>query len=91
VFSNSRKEAFYQLQPGDTWQAGLDRFGAPIHVERAGVSVEHYPCTPCAAPCAERRWFENRLNSELEMWSVALNRHGRVMDGVRGEKYLVSL
>ena len=87
VFSNSRKEAFYQIQTGDTRQAVLARFGAPTHVEREGASFTGYPSTPCAAPCAERLWFENRLNPELEVWPVALDRHGRVV----AKNYLVSL
>lgn len=87
VFSNSRKEAFYQIQTGDTRQAVLARFGAPTHVERAGVPFKHYPSTPCAAPCAERLWFENRLDSDLEVWSVELDRHDRVVE----KNYLMSL
>lgn len=87
VFSNSRKAAFYQLQPGDTRQAVLARFGTPTHVEREGVSFKHYSSRPCAAPCAERLWFENRLDTELEVWSVELDRHGRVVN----KNYLISL
>ena len=87
VFSNSRKEAFYQVQTGDTRQAVLARFGKPTHVEREGVVFKHYSSTPCTAPCAERLWFENRLNSELEVWAVSLDRHGRVVD----KNYLISL
>lgn len=87
VFSNSRKAAFDQVQTGDTRQAVLGRFGAPTHVERAGESFERYGTAPCAAPCAERLWFDNRLNPELEVWSVELDRHGRVV----GKNYLVSM
>ncbi|MDN2714234.1 hypothetical protein [Janthinobacterium sp. SUN120] len=86
VFSNSRKAAFDQIQTGDTRQAVLDRFGAPTHVERAGVSFKQYSTTPCAAPCVERLWFENRLNTELEVWSLELDRHSRVV----GKNYLMS-
>ena len=87
VFSNSRKAAFYQVQTGDTRQSVLVRFGTPTHVEREGVSFNHYSTTPCAAPCVERLWFENRLNSDLEVWSVELDRHGRVVE----KNYLMSL
>ncbi|KAB8046656.1 hypothetical protein GCN78_23485 [Janthinobacterium rivuli] len=80
VFSNSRKEAFYQIQTGDTRQAVRARFGTPTHVEREEVSFKHYSTTPCVAPCIERLWFENRLNTELEVCSVELDRHDRVVE-----------
>jgi hypothetical protein len=87
VFSNSRKAAFYQVETGDTRQSVLARFGAPTHVERAGAPFKHYASTPCTAPCAERLWFDNRLNPELEVWAVELDRHGRVVE----KQYLQSL
>ena len=87
VFSNSRKEAFYQIQPGDTRQAVLARFGKPSQVERPGDAVGRYSGVPCTHPCAERLWFENRLSSELEAWSMDLDQNGRVV----GKLYLVSL
>ena len=80
VFSNSRKEAFYQIQPGDTRQAVLARFGTPSHVEYPGGMVGRYSLAPCTAPCAERLWFENTLTPDLEVWSIDLDGSGRVLD-----------
>ena len=87
VFSNSRKAAFYQVQTGDTRQAVLARFGTPSHVERPGGVVGRYSRGPCTHPCAERLWFENRLSSDLEAWSIDLDQNGRVVDKL----YLVYL
>mgnify|MGYP001025803399 CR=1 FL=1 len=50
-------------------------------------AFKHYSSTPCAAPCAERLWFENHLDTELEVWSVELDRHGHVVN----KNYLISL
>ncbi|MGX9698114.1 hypothetical protein ACWYXK_14100 [Janthinobacterium lividum] len=87
VFSNTRKAAFYQVQTGDTRQAVLASFGKLSYVERPGGVVGRYSRGPCTHPCAERLWFENRLSSDLEAWSIDLDQNGRVVDKL----YLVSL
>lgn len=80
VISNSRKEAFHQIHPGDTRQAILASFGTPSHVEFSGGKVGHYGQALCTAPCAERLWFENSLTPDLEVWSIDLDGSGRVLD-----------
>lgn len=82
MFSNSRKEAFYQIQPGDTREMVLARFGTPSYLEFQGGMAGRYSQAPCTAPCAERLWFENSLTTDLEVWSIDLDSSGRVLDKV---------
>lgn len=53
----------------------------PSVVEKSGtLYFRKYGGTSCDSPCAERLWFENSLNYDLEAWSIELDANGKVIN-----------
>lgn len=72
--SHARNRAFELVQVGDAESKVIDLFGAQPSVrEQPGALFARYASVPCAKPCAERLWFENRLSLDIEAWSVELD------------------
>lgn len=79
--TNSRNKAFEAVQIGDTEASVIARFGAAPSVrENQGTLFARYASKPCVSPCFERLWFENRLQLDIEAWSVEIDRGAHVVD-----------
>jgi len=78
--SNSNASAFDSIKIGDTIDTVIKKFGTPRFREKRGVLYSRYATSPCAHPCFERIWFENRLLLIVdEAWSLEINEEGEVI------------
>jgi hypothetical protein len=78
--TSSRNKAFDAVQIGDTEASVIARFGlGPSVREEQGTLFARYASKPCMSPCFERLWFENRLQFDIEAWSVELDRSAHVV------------
>jgi|SRR5258708_33024547 len=79
--ASSRGKAFDAVQIGDTESSVVARFGsAPSVREKQGTLFARYASKPCTSPCFERLWFENRLQFDIEAWSVEIDQSAHVVD-----------
>ena len=78
--SHTRNSAFEAVQVGVSERSVLDLFGSQPSVrEKPGVLFARYASEPCAGPCVERIWFENRLSLDTEAWSIELDQDRHVV------------
>jgi hypothetical protein len=80
VICCKRSKDFERVGVGNTEQQVVAALGTPSVLEKSsGASFSRYGAQACAAPCAERFWFENRLTLDSEAWSVELDAGGKVI------------
>ena len=78
--SHARNSPFEALQVGASERSVIDLFGAQPSVrEKPGVLFARYASEPCAAPCVERIWFENKLSLDTEAWFIELDQDQHVV------------
>ena len=79
ITSHTRTASFTRVHVGDPESAVLAAMGKPSVREPAGHLFPRYASYPCATPCVERLWYENRLSMDIEAWSVELDVDRRVV------------
>jgi len=67
------------VKVGDTEPQVIARLGSPSFREPAGVPYLRYTGSACAAPCAERLWWELPIAPGVEAWSVELTSERKVL------------
>lgn len=73
------ESALAAIQVGDAESEVIARLGAPSVREPTGAPYMRYTARPCAAPCAERLWWEWPIAPGTEAWSVELTSERRVL------------
>jgi hypothetical protein len=66
---------------GDSADFVVALFNAPpVYETPEDPPFVRYASEKCKSPCVERLWFENRLELDIEAWSISLRSDGRVVD-----------
>ena len=75
-----RQAAYDSIKIGDTVDFVITQFGNPSVRENQEKLFARYASSKCQSPCVERLWFENRLELDIEAWSVSLGSDRRVVE-----------
>lgn len=72
------EDAFASVMPGNTVSQVVERLGS-ADVRETSHPFVRYASVPCAAPCAQRLWWEHPILKGVEAWSVEINGKGTVI------------
>ena len=75
----AREEGYRQVETGNAEAEVIKNLGEPSRRTIAGEVFLRYEGTGCSAPCAVRMWYENRMEFDIEVWTIDLDSSGSVL------------